>query len=140
MRHKIKFYGFIMAANLEQIGSRFRFYMRMKNLSVYEVGKLAETTPAIITNIIAGKNYTMDEILKVLTYLKDLNAHWVIYGEGNIFKGSAHNGPIVPEKRIQHLQEMQQLLEKLEQIEKAKGSKNQIEELKARISALTTQL
>jgi hypothetical protein len=35
---------------------------------------------------------------------------------------------------------MQKLLEKLEEIEKTKGNKDQIAELKARISALTIQL
>jgi hypothetical protein len=94
----------------------------------------------LISNIIAGKNYTMDELLKVLASLKDLNAHWVIYGEGNIFKQAVLNGPILPEKRLQHLQEMQQLLAKLEAIEKSKANTNQIEELKARIAALTTQM
>src|SRR5688572_15997217 len=129
-----------MATNLDQIGSRFRFYMKMKSQSIYEIGTLTNTSAVLISNIIAGKNYTMDELLKVLASLKDLNAHWVIYGEGNIFKQAEHNGPILPEKRLQHLQEMQQLLAKLEAIEKSKANTNQIEELKARIAALTTQL
>jgi hypothetical protein len=131
---------FLMATNLDQIGSRFRFYMKMKSQSIYEIGTLTNTSAVLISNIIAGKNYTMDELLKVLAGLKDLNAHWIIYGEGNIFKQEEHNGPILPEKRLQHLQEMQQLLAKLEAIEQSKANKNQIEELKARIAALTTQL
>lgn len=129
-----------MAANLEQIGARFRFYMKMKELGIYEMGVLTGTSAPLISNIMAGKNYTMDELLKVLTQIKELNAHWVIYGEGNIFKQAVHNGPIVPEKRMQHLQEMQQLLEKLDAIEKSKANRNQIDELRARIAALTTQL
>ncbi|MFC5272143.1 hypothetical protein [Adhaeribacter terreus] len=129
-----------MAANLEQIGARFRFYMKMKEMGIYEMGVLTGTSAPLISNIMAGKNYTMDELLKVLTQIKDLNAHWVIYGEGNIFKQATHNGPIVPEKRMQHLQEMQLLLEKLDAIEKSKANRNQIDELRARIAALTTQL
>ena len=130
-----------MAANLEQIGARFSFYMKIKELGIYEIGVLTGTPAGLISNIIAGKNYTMDELLKVLFSLKELNAHWVIYGEGNMFKnGQGQNGPIIPEKRTQHLLEVQRLLEKLDEIEKSKANRNQIEELKARITALTTQL
>ncbi|KAA9331803.1 hypothetical protein [Adhaeribacter soli] len=129
-----------MAANLDQIGARFRFYMKIKELGIYEAGILSGTSATLISNIIAGKNYTMDELLKVLSEFKDLNSHWVIYGEGNLFKQTGHHGPIVPEKRMQHLQEMQRLLEKLDAIEKSKANQNQIEALKARIAALTTQL
>lgn len=129
-----------MAANLDQIGARFRFYMKMKELGIYEAGILTGTSAVLISNIIAGKNYTMDELLKVLSELKDLNSHWVIYGEGNIFKQSTHNGPIQPEKRVHHLQEMQHLLEKLDSIEKSKSNQSQIDALKARIAALITQL
>jgi len=129
-----------MAANLEQIGARFSFYMKIKELGIYEIGVLTGTSAGLISNIIAGKHYTMDELLKVLFSLKELNAHWVIYGEGNMFKNGQHNGPIIPEKRAQHLLEVQRLLEKLDEIEKSKANRNQIEELKARIAALTTQL
>ena len=129
-----------MAANLEQIGARFGFYMKIKELGIYEIGVLTGTSASLISNIVAGKNYTMDELLKVLAEVKELNAHWVIYGEGNMFKQSGHNGPIIPEKRQQHLQEVQALLEKLDQIEKSKANRNQIDELRARIAALTTQL
>lgn len=129
-----------MATNLEQIGARFRFYMKIKELGMYEIGVLTGTSATVISNIMAGKNYTMDELLKVLAEIRDLNAHWVIYGEGNIFKQASHHGPIVPEKRLQHLQEMQLLLAKLDAIEKSKANRNQIEELRARIAALTTQL
>jgi hypothetical protein len=129
-----------MAANLDQIGARFRFYMKIKELGIYEAGILSGTSATLISNIIAGKNYTMDELLKVLSEFKDLNSHWVIYGEGNIFKQTGQHAPVVPEKRIQHLQEMQRLLEKLDAIEKSKANQSQIEALKARIAALTTQL
>ena len=129
-----------MAANLDQIGARLRFYMKMKGWGIYELGTTANTTPVLISNIIAGKNYTMDELLKVLSELKDLNAHWIIYGEGNIFKNENHNGPIIPQKRAQHLKEMQSLLAKLEAIEKSKQNRNQIDELRARIASLTTEL
>ena len=129
-----------MAANLDQIGARLRFYMKMKGLGIYELGLITNTSAILVSNIIAGKNYTMDDLLLVLSQIKDLNSHWVIYGEGNIFKDNESNGPIPLDKRLQHLQQMQELLEKLDAIEKSKANRNQIEELKARIAALTTQL
>ena len=129
-----------MSAKLDQIGARFQFYMKIKELGIYEIGVLTGTSAVLISNIASGKNYTMDELLKVLSELKDLNAHWVIYGEGNIFKKSTHNGPIAPEKRLLHLQEMQSLLARLDNIEKSKHNKSQIDDLKAKIAALTTKL
>lgn len=129
-----------MATNLDQIGARFQFYMRIRNMNIYETATASNTSAVLISNIVAGKHYTMDDLLQVLAGLKDLNAHWVIYGEGNIFKQSGHNGPILADKRAKHLQEMQELLGKLDNIEKEKGNRSQIDDLKARIAALTTQL
>ena len=134
-----------MAANLEQIGARFSFYMKIKELGIYEIGVLTNTSAGLISNIISGKNYTMDELLKVLFSLKELNAHWVIYGEGNIFKEentpfNINDNIALNKNRVKHLHEMQQLLEQLHLIEKSKKNKSQLDELRSRITELTKNL
>jgi hypothetical protein len=133
-----------MAANLEQIGTRLRFYMKIKGMDIFALGEFTNTSAILISNIIAGKNYSMDELLEVLKNIPNLNPHWVIYGEGNIFKderaSAQTDGTAMNKNRARHLQEMQQLLETLDEIEKSKKNKNQIDDLRARITELTKKL
>jgi len=133
-----------MAANLEQIGTRLRFYMKMKGMDIFSLGEFTNTSAILISNIIAGKNYCMDELLSVLNNIPNLNPHWVIYGEGNIFKvdhsPANTDSAALNKNRVRNLQEMQQLLETLDAIEKSKKNKSQIDDLKARITELTKKL
>ena len=55
-----------MAANLEQIGTRLRFYMKMKGMDIFALGEFTNTSAILISNIIAGKNYCMEDLLEVL--------------------------------------------------------------------------
>ncbi len=133
-----------MAANLEQIGTRLRFYMKIKGMDIFALGEYTNTSAILISNIIAGKNYCMDELLEVLNNIPNLNPHWVIYGEGNIFKdehsSNKADGVSMNKNRTKHLLEMQQLLETLDEIEKLKKNKSQIADLRARITELTKKL
>lgn len=133
-----------MAANLEQIGTRLRFYMKMKGMDIFALGEFTNTSAILISNIIAGKNYSMDELLEVLKNIPNLNPHWVIYGEGNIFKDehapSNTDSATINKNRAKHLMEMQQLLETLDAIERSKKNKSQIDDLRARITELTKKL
>lgn len=133
-----------MAANLEQIGTRLRFYMKMKGMDIFALGEFTNTSAILISNIIAGKNYCMDDLLAVLKNIPNLNSHWVIYGEGNIFKDEQApvglDGEAMNKNRLKHLQEMQHLLEKLDEIEKQKKNKSQVADLRARITELTKKL
>ena len=139
-------YSNSMAANLEQIGTRLRFYMKIKGMDIFALGDFTNTSAILISNIIAGKNYSMDELLTVLNNIPNLNPHWVIYGEGNIFKeekSSLHDDEAnanIHKHRIKHLQEMQALLETLDEIEKSKKNKSQLDVLRARITELTKKL
>lgn len=135
-----------MAANLEQIGTRLRFYMKIKEMDIFALGEFTNTSAILISNIIAGKNYCMDDLLTVLNNIPNLNPHWVIYGEGNIFKdekASLHDDEAnasIHKNRARHLQEMQALLESLDQIEKSKKNQSQLDLLRARITELTKKL
>ncbi|GEO03401.1 hypothetical protein AAE02nite_10650 [Adhaeribacter aerolatus] len=133
-----------MAANLEQIGTRLRFFMKIKGMDIFALGEFTNTSAILISNIIAGKNYCMDDLLSVLNNIPELNPHWVIYGEGNIFKSETTpadtDTATMQKNRLKHLQEMQQLLETLDAIEKSKENKSQIDNLKARITELTRKL
>lgn len=134
-----------MAANLEQIGTRLRFYMKIKGMDIFALGEFTNTSAILISNIIAGKNYCMDDLLEVLKNIPNLNPHWVIYGEGNIFKEenmpfNINDNIALNKNRVKHLHEMQQLLEQLDLIEKSKKNKSQLDELRSRITELTKNL
>lgn len=134
-----------MAVNLDQIGTRLGFYMRIKGLDYFTLGEKTGTSAVLISNIISGKNYSMDELLMVLNKLPNLNAHWVIYGEGNIFKEenialSSLDAEHMHKNRMKHLLEMQKLLEVLDEIERTKTNTSKIDELKSRITDLTKEI
>ena len=134
-----------MAANLEQIGTRLRFYMKIKGMDIFALGEFTNTSAILISNIIAGKNYCMDDLLEVLKNIPNLNPHWVIYGEGNIFKDentsfNINENVAFNKNRVKHLHEMQHLLEQLDTIEKSKKNKSQLDELRSRITELTKNL
>ena len=134
-----------MAVNLDQIGARLSFYMKIKGLDIFALGEQTNTSAILISNIISGKNYCMDDLLAVLNKLPKLNPHWVIYGEGNIFKEenialSSLDAEHMHKNRMKHLLEMQKLLEVLDEIERTKTNTSKLEELKARITSLTKEL
>ncbi len=134
-----------MAVNLDQIGTRISFYMRIKGFDIFALGERTGTSAVLISNIISGKNYCMDDLLAVLNKLPDLNSHWVIYGEGNIFKEenialSSLDAELMHKNRMKHLIEMQKLLEVLDEIERTKKNTSKLDELKARITELTKEL
>src|SRR5688572_16074317 len=134
-----------MAVNLEQIGARLRFYMKLKELGIYELGASTNTSSIQISKILSGKNYAMDELLALLKGMPELNSHWVIYGEGNMFKGDpkhtqAHDSQIINKDRSKHIMEMQKLLAQLDEMEKTKDNSHQLDSLKARIKEMTKEL
>ena len=103
-----------MAVNLDQLGTRLSFYMKMRSWDIFTFGEQTNTSAVLISNIISGKNYCMDDLLAVLNKLPNLNPHWVIYGEGNIFKDvnaaiSNLNTELMHKNRMKHLLEMQKL-------------------------------
>lgn len=132
-----------MAINLQQISARLNFYMRIKELDVYQLSVLTATEPALVGCIVKGEEYMMDDLLAFLKKLPDLNSRWVIYGEGNVFKTSEQNQN--PEEglkkdRAAYLAEMQQLLQELEMIEKQKQEQTNLNQLRDKIREMTKHI
>lgn len=132
-----------MAVNLQQISARLKFYMRIKELDVYQLSVLTQTQPALVGCIVQGEEYSMDDLLAFLKQLPDLNSRWVIYGEGNVFKSNEQNqNPEAGLKkdRAAYLEEMQNLLHELEEIERQKQQANNLDQLRGRIRELTKHI
>jgi len=132
-----------MAVNLKQISARLNFYMRIKELDVYELSVLSKTKPALVGCIVQGEEYSMDDLLAFLKQLPDLNSRWVIYGEGNVFKTDEQNKN--PEENLKkdraaYLAEMQHLLQELEEIEKQNQQKNHLDQLRDKIRESTRNI
>lgn len=132
-----------MAINLQQISARLNFYMRIKELDVYQLSVLTSTEPALVGCIVKGEEYSMDDLLAFLKKLPDLNSRWVIYGEGNVFKTSEQNQN--PEENLKkdraaYLAEMQKLLQELEMIEKQKHEQSNLNQLRDKIRDMTKHI
>jgi 4-hydroxy-3-methylbut-2-enyl diphosphate reductase IspH len=134
-----------MTTTLDQIGTRLRFYMELEGLETEEMCKLTNTVQQQVRNILSGCDYCLDELMTVLTRLPHLNSLWIIYGEGNIYKGFSADGQ--PKKcqtrkndRATCLNQVQQLLKDLEAIEEALRNNIRLDELKIHIRDLTAKL
>ncbi|WP_210462744.1 MULTISPECIES: hypothetical protein [Rufibacter] len=134
-----------MAINLQQTSARLNFYMRIKELDVYQLSVLTKTPPDVVGCILQGEDYCMDDLVTLLKQLPDLNSRWVIYGEGNVFKSETKEGegalPTGLKKdRSAYLAEMQALLHQLEEIDKQKQQQNHLDQLRNRIRDLTKHI
>jgi len=129
-----------MAVDLQQIGKRFRFYTHLKELELSDLEQTTGASPEVLSNIISGQNYLLDELVAILKHFDDLNSQWLIYGEGSMFKpmnedGSCHDhhkGCLKKDKAA-YLKQMQNMLVELEAAEVAKGHKPDVEALKAKL-------
>ncbi|AKQ46988.1 hypothetical protein TH63_17220 [Rufibacter radiotolerans] len=134
-----------MAINLQQTSARLNFYMRIKELDVYQLSVLTQTPPETVGCILQGEEYSMDDLVALLKKLPDLNSRWVIYGEGNVFKTEGQAGehalpPGLKKDRAAYLAEMQSLLHQLEEIEKQKQQQSNLDQLRSKIRDLTKHI
>ncbi len=132
-----------MAVNLQQISARLNFYMRIKELDVYQLSVLTQTQPALVGCMVQGEDYCMDDLLALLKQLPDLNSRWVIYGEGNVFKTEGQQATpegTLKKDRAAYLSEMQNLLHELEEIEKQQQQQTHLDQLRSRIRDLTKHI
>ncbi len=132
-----------MAVNLQQISARLNFYMRIKELDLYQLSVLTATEPALVGCIVQGHEYAMDDLLAFLKKLPDLNSRWVIYGEGNVFKTSnpdQNHEESLKKDRAAYLADMQLLLQELESLEKQKSEQTNLNHLRDKIRDQTKDI
>jgi hypothetical protein len=129
-----------MAIDLQQIGKRFRFYTNLKELEMPQLMSMTGSTEAVLSNIISGKNYLLDELVAILKHFHDLNPQWLIYGEGSMFKPMDEDGTCkdhhkgcLKKDKAAYLKQMQNMLIELDAAEVAKGHHADVEALKAKL-------
>jgi hypothetical protein len=129
-----------MAIDLQQIGKRFRFYTNIKELEMPQLLEMTGSDETVLSNIICGKNYAMDELVTIVKHFKDLNPQWLIYGEGSMFKPMDENGACkdhqkgcLKKDKAAYLRQMQNMLIELDAAEVAKGHHADVDALKAKL-------
>ncbi|QCR24076.1 hypothetical protein [Pontibacter sp. SGAir0037] len=129
-----------MAIDLQQIGKRFRFYTNLKELEMPALQEMTGSSSELLTNIICGKNYLLDDLVAILKNFHDLNPQWIIYGEGSMFKplnedGTCQDGQkgCLKKDKAAYLQQMKNMLIELDAAEVAKGHQADVEALKAKL-------
>jgi transcriptional regulator with XRE-family HTH domain len=78
-----------MEDDLIEIGKRLDFYLSDKKISRNKLAKLASTSSSQIQNIVAGRKYGTDKLINILKALPELSREWLLFGEGDMEKGSA---------------------------------------------------
>jgi hypothetical protein len=129
-----------MAIDLQQIGKRFRFYTNIKELEMPQLLEMTGSDEAVLSNIICGKNYLLDELVGIVKHFPDLNSQWLIYGEGSMFKPMDENGTCkdnhkgcLKKDKSAYLKQMQNMLIELDAAEVAKGHHADVDALKAKL-------
>jgi hypothetical protein len=129
-----------MAIDLQQIGKRFRFYTNLKELEMPQLQSMTGSDEAVLSNIISGKNYLLDELVAIVKHFHDLNPQWLIYGEGGMFKPMDENGTCkdhqkgcLKKDKTAYLKQMQNMLLELDAAEVAKGHHADVDALKAKL-------
>jgi hypothetical protein len=132
-----------MAVDLQQIGKRFRFYTHLKELELNDLEQMTGASPEVLSNIISGQNYLLDELVAILKHFSDLNSQWLIYGEGSMFKPMDENGTChdnhkgcLKKDKAAYLKQMKDMLLELDAAEVAKGHHADVEALKAKLNEL----
>jgi hypothetical protein len=132
-----------MAVDLQQIGKRFRFYTHLKELELDDLEQMTGASREVLSNIISGQNYMLDELVAILKHFPDLSSQWLVYGEGSMFKpmnqdGSCHDhhkGCLKKDKAA-YLKQMKDMLIELDAAEVAKGHHADVDALKAKLNEL----
>ncbi|SIT89686.1 hypothetical protein [Pontibacter indicus] len=131
-----------MAIDIQQIGKRFRFYTSIKELEMPQLLEMTGSNETVLSNILCGKNYLLDELVAIVKNFQDLNTQWLIYGEGSMFKpmdedGTCKDNPkaCLKKDRAAYLRQMQNMLIELDAAEVAKGHHADVEALKAKLEA-----
>lgn len=69
---------------LKEIGERLAIYLQKSGIGVNEMGKKSETSGAQVSNIINGKVYGTDKLLKILNTIPEEEAYWIQTGIKNM--------------------------------------------------------
>jgi hypothetical protein len=70
--------------NLEGIGKRLSKYLKDNDIGLNELGRMSNTSGAQVSNIINGKVYGFDKLLKIINVLPELDLNYLIYGDENM--------------------------------------------------------
>lgn len=129
-----------MAIDIQQIGKRFRFYTSIKELEMPQLLEMTGSDEAVLSNILTGKNYLLDELVAIVKNFQDLNTQWLIYGEGGMFKPMDEDGTCkdnhkgcLKKDKTAYLKQMQNMLIELDAAEVAKGHHADVDALKAKL-------
>lgn len=132
-----------MAIDLQQIGKRFRFYTHLKELEMPTLVSMTGRDETMLSNIICGKNYLLDDLVAIVKHFDDLNPQWLIYGEGSMFKplnedGTCQDGQkgCLKKDKSAYLNQMKNMLIELDAAEVAQGHHADVDALKAKLDQL----
>ena len=73
---------------LESIGKRLSKYLNHYNKSVNASSRELDMHPSQLYNIVKGKNYSINYLLRILEYYNNLSPLWLLYGTGEMFEES----------------------------------------------------
>jgi hypothetical protein len=132
-----------MAIDLQQIGKRFRFYTNLKELEMPKLISITGSDETMLSNIICGKNYLLDDLVSIVKKFDDLNPQWLIYGEGSMFKPLNEDGTCqdsqkgcLKKDKAAYLNQMKNMLLELDAAEVAQGHHADVDALKAKLDQL----
>lgn len=73
-----------MDDSLRELGTRLRKYLDFKRLGTNQLGRMIESSGALVSNILNGKNFGMSKFMAIGEACPDLNLSWLLTGKGEM--------------------------------------------------------
>jgi len=72
-----------MEENRQEIAGRLKQLLEIKKIKQAGLAKIIESTPSYVSRLLNGKDpISISIVLKILNIYKDVNANWLLLGEG----------------------------------------------------------
>ncbi|MDJ1503294.1 hypothetical protein [Xanthocytophaga agilis] len=101
-----------MELELRLVGQRLKEYLTFKNIKMSEFGRSTRISGAQISNIVHGKNFSIEKLLQITDSYPDLNLLWLLQGKGKMLvienKNASEQNHLVPKTDQDFNQEKKQ--------------------------------
>lgn len=68
----------------EEIISRIKLVIRVKNISQNDIATAIGISAQTFSNILKSGNPTLENFIRIISYFKDINLNWMLFGEGKM--------------------------------------------------------
>lgn len=118
----------------ETFAQRFKELMRRYDLTQTKLAKVTGLTHQTVRNLMEGSVPRFDTLVPILKYFKEVNARWLMLGEGRMFLSEDAGGNMVQDGPAEYVKNHEMLLTMM------RKDREELEHLRSQNRELTTKL